>query len=152
MTSGNLLNLDAVASIGPFEEKLFIDCVDMDYCLRLRRAGFRIIRDHSVGLQHSLGDFRTGKVGSIRIGYSNHNAGRRYYITRNKIYLLKKYFRFDPRLGWLVIRSMAGDTLRILLFEHNKFGKLSAILTGLRHSLTNHYGSYSLKGAKSRTL
>ena len=37
MTSGNLLNLKIAEKIGDFEEKLFIDEVDHDYCYRIRR-------------------------------------------------------------------------------------------------------------------
>jgi rhamnosyltransferase len=35
MTSGNLLNLEAYQACGPFMNKLFIDYVDYEYCLRL---------------------------------------------------------------------------------------------------------------------
>ena len=140
MTSGNLLNLQAGSAIGPFEEKLFIDCVDMDYCLRLRKAGYKVIQDNSARLIHSLGEFETRKLLGKKIGTSNHSPVRRYYITRNKIYVLKKYYRFDPVFCWLVIRSMAGNLLRIVFFEKDKWLKLRAISRGARHAFTNHYG------------
>ena len=142
MTSGNLLNLGAATRIGPFEEKLFIDCVDMDYCLRLRKAGFAVIQDNSVQLRHSLGNFQKGKIAALAIGYSNHNPVRRYYITRNRSYVLRKYFRFDPKFSLLVLRSMIGDTVRVLFFEKEKLSKFRAMFTGVWHSLTGHYGKY----------
>jgi rhamnosyltransferase len=145
MTSGNLLNLAAAGVTGPFEEKLFIDCVDMDYCLRLRKAGFRIVQDNRVRLQHSLGDFDTRSILGLKVGLSNHNPVRRYYITRNKIYVLANYFWFDTRFCWLVIRSMVGDTLRIIFFEKHKWEKLGAIFTGLRDALIHRYGKYAGK-------
>ncbi|MCL4546863.1 MAG: glycosyltransferase [Deltaproteobacteria bacterium] len=42
ITSGNLLNLEVYKKIGPFEEKYFIDSVDHEYCLRLRKNAFLI--------------------------------------------------------------------------------------------------------------
>jgi rhamnosyltransferase len=146
MTSGNLLNLEATRAAGPFEEKLFIDCVDLEYCLRLRKEGFVIIQDNTVPLEHSLGDFRTWKFLGLKIGYSNHNPVRRYYITRNKIYVLRKYFRSDPVFSWLVIRSMAGDVVRIVFFEKQKISKLRSMLFGCRDAVTGHYGKYVPKG------
>jgi rhamnosyltransferase len=143
MTSGNLLNLGAMTEIGPFEEKLFIDCIDMDYCLRLRKNGYHIVQDNSVRLRHSLGDFQQGKIAAVPMGYSNHNPLRRYYITRNRFFLIKKYIGFDPVLCWLQLRAMLGDSVRVLFFEQDKSLKFRAMLTGVWHSLTNHYGKYS---------
>ena len=147
MTSGNLLNLHAWQEVGSFEDKLFIDCVDMDYCLRLRKAGFHIIQVNGVYLQHSLGNFQVRKVAGIKMGISNHSPGRRYYITRNKMYTLKKYFRYDPAFCLLIIRSMFGDLVRITFFETQKSLKLRAILTGIGHSMTNRYGRYLMEKA-----
>lgn len=143
MTSGNLLSLAAMTETGPFEEKLFIDCIDMDYCLRLRKRGYHIVQDNTVRLKHSLGNFKEGKIVALPVGYSNHNPLRRYYITRNRFYLIKKYIGFDPMLCWLQLRATLGDTVRVLFFEKDKPLKFRAMLTGLWHSLTNHYGKYS---------
>jgi rhamnosyltransferase len=143
MTSGNLLSLRAMTETGPFEEKLFIDCIDMDYCLRLRKKGYHIIQDNDVRLKHSLGNFKEGKIVALPVGYSNHNPLRRYYITRNRVYLIKKYIGFDPTLCWLQLRATLGDMVRVLFFEKDKSLKFRAMLTGLWHSLTNHYGKYS---------
>jgi rhamnosyltransferase len=143
MTSGNLLNLRAMSETGPFEEKLFIDCIDMDYCLRLRKRGYHIVQDNSVRLNHSLGNFKEGKILALPVGYSNHSPLRRYYITRNRLYLIKRYIGFDPALCWLQLRATLGDMARVLLFEKEKSLKFRAMLTGLWHSLTNHYGKYS---------
>jgi rhamnosyltransferase len=143
MTSGNLLSLSAMAETGPFEEKLFIDCIDMDYCLRLRKNGYHIVQDNSIRLRHSLGNFQQGKIVAMPMGYSNHSPLRRYYITRNRFFLIGNYMRFDPRLCWLQLRATLGDAVRILFFEKDKSLKFRAMLTGFWHSLTNRYGKYS---------
>lgn len=142
MTSGNLLSLKAMAVTGPFEEKLFIDCIDMDYCIRLRKNGYQILQDNSIRLRHSLGNFQQGKLVALSVGYSNHSPLRRYYITRNRFFLIGNYIVFDPLLCWLQLRAMLGDAVRILFFEQDKSLKFRAMLTGFWHSLTNRYGEY----------
>ncbi|HYK56693.1 MAG TPA: hypothetical protein VEV15_09450, partial [Flavisolibacter sp.] len=55
ITSGTLLNLSLFNKIGRFDEALFIDSVDYDYCIRAKLAGFSIIQFSSVVLLHELG-------------------------------------------------------------------------------------------------
>jgi GT2 family glycosyltransferase len=56
ITSGNLLKVSAFERIGGFREDLFIDSVDFDFCLRLKKSGYRIMRCNQAILYHSLGE------------------------------------------------------------------------------------------------
>jgi len=122
MTSGNLLRVDAAKKAGPFEEKLFIDSVDNEYCLRLRKHGFKIIRVNNAILHHQLGELK---------GFFNtvtHNAERRYYITRNMLYVMTKYF---PKLFLFGSKELIKSFLLILLVEDNKINKLKSMFRGI---------------------
>jgi rhamnosyltransferase len=44
MTSGCLTNLAIWDESGGFSDELFIDEVDHDYCLNVRRHGYRVVR------------------------------------------------------------------------------------------------------------
>ena len=44
MTSGNLINLEIHKKIGGFKEWLFIDGVDIEYCLNLRKHHYKVMR------------------------------------------------------------------------------------------------------------
>ena len=57
ITSGNLVNLKIWEKIGGFEEKLFIDEVDNDYCLKAVLHGFKIQRFKNIPLIHELGHY-----------------------------------------------------------------------------------------------
>lgn len=140
MTSGNLLNLRVYQKVSGFEEKLFIDYVDHDYCLRVRKNNFRIIQNNEISLEHSLGDFKIRTFFGKEIGISNHNYIRRYYIARNGLYAVKKYFSFDPLFCLVIIKSILYDFGRILFFEKNKFLKTKAMVVGIWHSIINRYG------------
>jgi GT2 family glycosyltransferase len=43
MSSGNLLNLAAFKQVGAYNESFFIDYVDHEYCLRLKKKRFSIL-------------------------------------------------------------------------------------------------------------
>ncbi|HEY5475445.1 MAG TPA: glycosyltransferase [Tepidiformaceae bacterium] len=62
MTSGNLLRLDAFKGIGGFRDDFFIDHVDNEFCLRVRRSGWRIVQRRDAILLHRQGDM--GRVDS----------------------------------------------------------------------------------------
>lgn len=87
MSSGNLLNLKAYKKSGRFLEKLFIDMVDYEYCLRLHMNGYQIIRLNSAILFHKEGEVYKTK-GIIKI---IHSPIRTYYYIRNYLYVSKKY-------------------------------------------------------------
>jgi len=145
MTSGNLLNLSAYQAVGPFEEKLFIDYVDHEYCLRLHRHGYAIMQLNTAILQHQLGNFQESTVAGHTVGYTNHNHVRRYYITRNRLYVANKYKDFatfserEKREFWLEIR-------KILLFERDKYRKLQSIAKGYRDYKRGTFGKISTRG------
>ncbi len=141
MTSGNLLNVDAYTRTGPFEEKLFMDYVDYEYCLRLRKNKFLIIQDNLVLLKHSLGDFAIKKIFRQKIGVSNHNSLRRYYMTRNSIYVGFKYFAVDKRFFFHMLKNIFfWDPFIIVTYEKDKLAKLKAVYKGILHFVFNKFG------------
>jgi len=93
ITSGSLLNLKAESKIGGFDENLFIDEVDFEYCLRSVLNGFQVIQFTDIFLQHNLGEtvyrrsFKTTKPSSRVL----HSPQRLYYMTRNFFYVEAKY-------------------------------------------------------------
>lgn len=141
MTSGNLVNLAAYRMISGFDERYFIDYVDHEYCLRLRKNGFSIIQNNKILLEHSLGNFELRRFFWKRFGISNHNHIRRYYITRNGLCTVKRYFFRSEVLyennSKPDIRSGAGS-----FFEKNKLLKFRAMMIGIGHAVTNRLGKY----------
>ena len=64
ITSGMLVRRSAFADVPGFREDFFVDCVDSDFCLRVRRSGRRVVRDAALVLPHSIGSGAT--TGSAR--------------------------------------------------------------------------------------
>ena len=93
ITSGSILNLELINLIGGFDEKLFIDEVDFEYCLRSLSRGFSIVQFANIFLNHNLGrtsthrSFKTRRLTSRTL----HSPVRMYYMTRNFLYVQRIY-------------------------------------------------------------
>lgn len=141
MTSGNIISLSAWKKIGGFEEKLFIDEVDHDYCLRAIQHGFRIIKYPNVYLNHKLGDLKEVKFLFAKFYISQHSPTRTYYIYRNNLYVFRKYFFSFPFLLFLRAKELIKEFLRIILFQTNRKKHLFSIIMGIRDFCRGNYGA-----------
>jgi rhamnosyltransferase len=93
ITSGTLLSIPAFNRVRPFRDEFFVDCVDLDYCLRARADGFIILRSSKKLMEHQIGNVTMRSILSFRAGTSNHAMIRRYYLARNLTTLMREYWR-----------------------------------------------------------
>jgi len=142
MTSGNLVNLYLFEKIGEFDENLFIDSVDTEYCLRIYSMRYKIKRIPSVILNHNLGDIQEYKIFGIEFKPTNHNPIRRYYITRNRFYVWHKYN--NSYLAFTKWEKMATfkELIKVILFEKDKLTKIQFSLKGYIDYRKNKLGKY----------
>jgi rhamnosyltransferase len=95
ITSGNLVAVGLFDQTGLYDEGFFIDCIDFDFSLRVRRAGVGVYRVAGALMQHEVGgDVRVPRL--ARIFYARHPAVRRYYMYRNFMYLAERYLLDFP--------------------------------------------------------
>jgi len=133
MTSGNIFSLEAFKEVGPFNSGYFIDGVDMEWCLRARSKGIRIVVHRQSLLNHQLGDTRHHKLFFFKmICSTNHQPFRYYYMYRNylDIALRQTYLRMEDRIS--VIKVLLQISISILLFETGKTDKLAHAARGVR--------------------
>ncbi|ALJ00322.1 glycosyltransferase family 2 protein [Rufibacter tibetensis] len=142
MTSGNLLNLEAYTRVGPFKTKFFIDYVDHEYCLRLRAHGYNILQVPKAILFHRVGDITLHSILGFRITASNHSPLRRYYITRNRLEVLRLYKGRFPEYLKREIQAMGKDLLRIIFFEKEKGKKLLYMVYGVKDFWNKSFGKF----------
>ena len=118
ITSACLSRSTAVREAGGFDDRLFIDFVDIDMNCRVALAGYRIIRANGTYLLQKMGEakkvpvfefcykltklefFRKTRVSAV---YSDM---RLYYYARNSYYVYKKYsnsgFRSTPFYSFML--------------------------------------------------
>ena len=95
ISSGSLIALDMFAAVGEFDELLFIDSVDLEWCCRARARQFTLYGVCAALLDHRLGDHRRHLVRGTEMVV--HSPQRIYYMTRNRILL---YWRPYMPLKW----------------------------------------------------
>lgn len=133
-TSGNLICLNAHRKVGGADDDYFIDDVDFEYCLRLQAAHYKIAWLPHLLVAHELGettwhDFLWWK----KIPAFHHNALRRYYITRNRCFTLKRYHGVFPQMKRLYWRMTWREWVSILLFERHRQDKIWAAMMAILH-------------------
>lgn len=145
MTSGNLLNIELFDKIGRFDERLFIDEVDAEFCLRMNLKGFQLMRMTDIILEHSLGSIEKTNIGIKSIQTTNHSATRRYYITRNRLLVWTSYFKYYPKLSLSIFWYSIKEIVKIILLENKKATKLRCVLLGIFDFMRGNYGKANFK-------
>ena len=142
ITSGALTKASIYKSVGLYDEKLFIDLVDHDYCLSLNKKGFKVIQVNSAILIHNLGESVKKSILGLKMIPTNHSPLRRYYMSRNRYYIWNKYKKDFP--GWVLTdkRRFITENLKIVLFEDNKIEKFKYIREGIRDYKNNIFGEF----------
>jgi rhamnosyltransferase len=142
--SGMAFPTAAYNSQGPFDESLFIDGVDTDFCLRLRSAGYWVGVTPRLAIHHRLGagcaEYRVMRLGPFQSTATLHSADRRYYINRNLIHLLRRFARREPRWALVALRTAMSNNLAALVLEEDRPKKLFAIVTGLWDGVCGRLG------------
>ena len=132
ITSGNLLRKEVFEKVGFFDDSLFIDLVDTDFCMRLNEKGIKMIKIRDAVLYHSLGESKTikGILGSFNT--SNHSALRRYYMTRNRFYIWEKYKGLNSFTLNRDKKLFKKEFVKIILGEKDKVNKIKMVLKGYK--------------------
>ena len=135
MTSGSFVKSTIFGPDDRFDESLFMDYVDHDFCLRLRQQGLRIIQALGAVLDHRLGSPTSHRVLGKRFMVPNYSPARYYSNARNRVIVYRRYLASDTlwvlqdNLKWL------RDTAKLVLAEQNRAGKLASLARGWRDGM-----------------
>jgi rhamnosyltransferase len=140
ITSGSLLNVDAWQKAGPFREDFFIDEVDHEYAIRLRRNGWQVKVTRQVLMTHAMGSPSGPRLGGWQPLLSHHSALRRYYMARNRVLLAREHIGFEPRFVVSQLARSLRESATVMLFEPQKTAKLLAMLRGVVDGLRGRSG------------
>ena len=83
IASGSLIPLKVLNDVGGLKDFLFIDGLDVEWCLRAKKKGYKIFQTNNTFLDHQIGD---GSLERIK----SHSIRREYYIIRNSIWMAKQ--------------------------------------------------------------
>ncbi len=119
--SSNIIKLEKWSEINGFNESLFIDEVDFDFCYRLRIKGYSIVQINRIKFNHVIG---TSKK-TILEKEDNHSDFRLYYIFRNSLFIMKQYPVYAKKYKYMkrVIRIFIEKFFSIKCFTNIKILK-----------------------------
>lgn len=140
ISSGSLIELETWSRLGGFDEGLFIDYVDTDYCLKVIRSGGRVAVSAGAALQHHLGQRSTGRLLGRDLRPMHHAAFRHYYMARNRVHLWRRHALAVPHWALFDFCFAGLNWFRVLAFETNKWRKWKAILIGTWAGLLGRSG------------
>lgn len=132
ITSGNLVNSEVFDKVGFFDDSLFIDLVDTDFCMRLNEKNIKMIKVRDAILYHSLGESQSVKSILGKFNTSNHSALRRYYMTRNRFYIWEKYKDLNSFTLNRDKKLFKKEFIKIILGEKDKVNKIKMVFKGYK--------------------
>lgn len=136
ITSGSIMDVDKSIAIGGFDDKLFIDEVDREFCYRASDKGYKMRRVLDLTMQHNLGAPIKGKILGKSFEAMGHSKIRKYYIFRNCTYVMKQY----PRVRSEYRKYLLKMQIKTLLAEDNKLEKLKYMRMGKRDARKGKFG------------
>ncbi|WP_051230492.1 glycosyltransferase family 2 protein [Haliea salexigens] len=144
ITSGSLIPASVLTQVGMMREDFFIDQVDIEWGMRARHLGFRLIGCGPARMYQSMGE------DAIRVWYfgwrheSLYRPLRIYYRLRNFVILLK-----DPKIDWRWKVRSSWYSLG-LIYTHTIFGpqriqSTGTAVRGLLDGIRNRMGKREIK-------
>lgn len=144
-TSGSLIPVKVYDEVGLYKESLFIYHVDDEFCIRVHKAGYKIVMARGAWAWHREGDARIKWFNPLALRWQVGPArrpGLLYYIARNGVYIVL-----------YVDRQFFGTSRQVLLgnlgASVSYYGKphvcLWSIAVGVLHGLLKRMGPYNVQ-------
>ncbi|MEZ0309275.1 MAG: glycosyltransferase family 2 protein [Ramlibacter sp.] len=136
ITSGSLVSAQAYRAVGPFNEDLFLDYVDVEWSLRARAKGYTNTVAAACTMAHSIGERMIALAGRQ---LAVHRPQRSYLQLRNHLLLWRQ--AAIPR-SWLLSDAIqvAGKLSALLLLAPDRMQRLRWLLRGAMDGLRGRGG------------
>lgn len=125
MTSGCAFNISIFKKLGGFNKLFFVDGLDIEYCYRASREGYKIVKCGQALLQHYPGETRQFKIfGHNIIKYGYASPWRYYLQSKAIIFIFFSYKKPKELLRYL------SKLAKVIFFFDNKIEYFKAISKG----------------------
>lgn len=139
LTSGNFVNTSDFFKVGGFNEKLFIDYVDIEFGYRLYKHKLKLCYLQNYSLEHKIGNPIEIRFFGKIYHAMNHVPIRYYYRYRNSYYLFMQDKRFFKKE---FLREMLLNIPKMILYENDKKKKIKMICKAFKDARLNKMGKY----------
>jgi len=139
ISSGSLIRREAILKAGLPRKDLFMDFVDYEHCLRLRRNGFLIAVVNECVMPHTIGEPRSIKFLGKPQKWTTHTPWRDYYKVRNRAFVVWHQLPgFRAKL--FVMRQFLKQVIGSLLYDPEKARRIHFMWRGLRDGIQGKLG------------
>jgi rhamnosyltransferase len=147
ITSGSIVNLSACNEVGKFDEALFIDEVDLEFCYRLITRDFKVVKFKNISLNHQLGHIYYGRsLKSLKkTPRTLHSPARVYYMVRNYLYVKKKYSGKFIESDKTRRKALLNRLKNNLLYSKDRIAVMGYIIKGVLDFYSNKMGRLNKK-------
>jgi len=111
ITSGLLVDAALLEGVGLFDESMFVDSVDHEFCLRARRGGARLYVVPRARILHRLGSSVPRDPTFLGQPYRYSNEDRLYFGIRDSARTSRRYWRDYPLVSSVLLLVAVGRTL-----------------------------------------
>lgn len=130
MTSGCFYNIKIFRHLGGFQEALFVDGLDMEYCYRAVERGYRVIECGRATVLHYPAETRKFSVFGIDIIKYGYSSPTRYYMQcRSLIWILLRYRYFETLIYYI------WRWVKVLFFFEDKKEFLRQMISGTKEGV-----------------
>lgn len=142
IASGTILNVKYLPDIGLMREELFIDWVDMEWCWRAIKKGYKIIGNADVIIRHKHGEnSRKCLTKTILI----RKPFRYYYTIRNAVFLSIYTDVFPLSYRIILFFKAIRNAVLFPLLSIDKYKVLKYTLKGFYHGVIKKMGKLDEK-------
>lgn len=137
ISSGCLMPARVHEDIGPFDESLFLDYVDIEWSLRARSRGYALAVCAAASMKHAIGD-DVRRIAGRQLAI--HRPERSYLLARNHLLLWR---RPNVRLPWLLwdMLLVVGKLVGSLILAPSRRERATWILRGVVDGLKQRTGA-----------
>jgi GT2 family glycosyltransferase len=135
---GFLIHRTLVEKIGYPDAGFFIAADDVEYCVRARCAGADIVIAGNSHIEHPRAQITEIHLLGLRIAYLSLPPWKRYYDTRNRLLIARKYY--GVKLFTQTIPGVFVRTIAALAKEPRKLAQLKASSAGFVDGLLGRKG------------
>ncbi len=144
IASGSLIPASVLREVGAMRDEFFIDYIDIEFALRLRRAGYKIVGVGDALMRHQLGAFQRKQLLGRDVPFNSHSASRRYFIYRNRIRVWWEYGVEIPAYISFELVAVLIDLGKLIFLEDDKTAKLKGIFRGIRDAIRGRRSTASV--------
>jgi rhamnosyltransferase len=140
ITSGSLIPMEVFDQCGWFQEELVIDCVDHEFCLRARSQGYTLTECRRAVLEVAVGSTIRHRAFGLTISARHYSAMRRYYLTRNRLVMVQRFWKEQPAWCCRALQDIVQDAIKVVLVEEEPWNKTRNTARGIYDAFCGRMG------------